>query len=576
MGKNEREEKLVFEAGDATRVQRDQLFRAEEQMGQMHRALDEMALQGEGQDHALEEMMAWMAAAKKDPETDATGLAESVTPYEAAEVQADIQQTRIVPLAQEDSWEEYLGSVEWYARLEHLDLSSDPYMSLLSKEEQETFVSQVREDYYERKAKCDKYDYALSALCGVITGIIDVAFVGGPENSKLGGWTDAQAKKKVEEIGKKLWDKDQPLREQIKATAKEMGLPIDERNRMLKDAGIPYNQNVKNRPEGLQQCIQYLENKFKVNYDATSAGYLTGDQASLDRLQGKMYAKNHHMMSLGHSPDLLGLIFSLIDQFTGEGTYVAGGKIIRLKTVPKKNGIDEFELRGETFIAKLFCGVANWFYHCISDLVGSSGATGRGSGLPIPGFELFQFITVGNFDGKTFAELSIKVFEEGYDARFGAAMAIPVVINNLLVRLIFAVKRFFYHHLPLKECIPVDLKLISRQPELRRMFFVAHGVLCVFDTGDAIVTYVANGAGTTGIVPAAMHLNYFALIRFAQIGFSELRAMYRQTHIDLKAITKDTIEEWDRLYLDAQKWSPVALSKDEDAVDALPSKSMVE
>lgn len=571
MGKNEREAQLVLEAGDAVRVQQDQLFRAQEQMAQIHRVLDEMALQGERQDRALEEMMAWMTAVKNNPEMQPPEF--TITPYESEEVQTDIQLTKTVPLTQEDSWEEYLESVEWYAELERLDLSADPYISLMSKKDQETFAKQVREDYYERKANCDKYDYALSALCGVITGIIDVAFVGGPENSKLGNWTDTQAEKIVERISKKLWDKDQPLREQIKATAKELGLSTDERHRMLKNAGIPYDQFITKCPEGQQQCIQYLEKKFRVDYDASSAGYLTGDQALL---QGKMYAKNHHIMSLGHSPDLLGLIFSLVDQFTGKGTYVAGGKIIRLKTVPKKNGIDEFELHGENFIAKLFCGVANWFYHCISDLAGSNNATGRGSGLPIPGFELLQFVAVGNFDGKTFAELSIKVFEAGYDARFGAAMAIPVIINDLLVRLIFAVKRFFYHHLPLKECIPVDLKLINRQPELRRMFLVAHGVLCIFDVGDALVTYAKNGAGTTGIVPAVLHLNFFALIRFSQIGFSELRAMYRQNHIDLHSITKDTKKEWNRLYQDAQKWAPAGLSDlEEDALNALPSESVI-
>ena len=36
----------------------------------------------------------------------------------------------------------------------------------------------------------------------------------------------------------------------------------------------------------------------------------------------------------------------------------------------------------------------------------------------------------GNFDGNSFADIAVKVFEQGYDLRHGAAMAIPVLIED--------------------------------------------------------------------------------------------------------------------------------------------------
>lgn len=535
MGKNEREEKLVLEAGDAARVQRDQLFRVEEQMGQMHRALDEMALQGEGQDHALEEMMAWMAAAKNDLGTDAPELAQSITPYEAVEVQADIQQTRIIPLAQEDSWEEYLGSVEWYARLEHLDLSSDPYMSLLSKQEQEAFVAQVREDYYERKAQCDAIDYALAAFCGTVAGLVDIFFVGTPGDSVLGKWTDAQTDKFV------IW------------LAKKCGWSPKEGNE-----------------NSVGHAIDYFERNFKVNYDASSSGSLGPAAKEIF----DMSSTNHHIKNLAHSPDLVGLLFSIFDQFTGTIHFVDNGRLISFDR-------EKQEFSANNILGKIIAGFVNWLGHCISDVAGSKDSRKRGNrgmGLPMPGFELYQFLPIGKIgeDQLSLADFTVKMFENGYDYRFGMALSIPVAINEMMVRLSFALKRYFYHHLPLAECIPVNLKVKGvgiRQPELRRMMLIAHGTMCVWDAGDAAVAYAASGGNALN---AALHLNYFAYIRLAQAGLSEVRAMYRQTHIDLYAITKDTKEEWNRLYQDAQKWNPVALFGDEDDMDVLPSGSMVE
>ena len=101
----------------------------------------------------------------------------------------------------------------------------------------------------------------------------------------------------------------------------------------------------------------------------------------------------------------------------------------------------------------------------------------------------------------------------------------------------------------MKECIPFDAKPIQRQPELRRMLLVAHGTMCVIDAGDAVLK--SGGVAVTG----ALRLNVFAYIRLSQLGFNEIRAIYRQNHIDIRKLTKDTDSEWKRLYEETRNWT---------------------
>ncbi|MGP0761901.1 hypothetical protein ACAF95_25555, partial [Escherichia coli] len=67
---------------------------------------------------------------------------------------------------------------------------------------------------------------------------------------------------------------------------------------------------------------------------------------------------------------------------------MADGKLVSVDT-------ETFELKGNNVVSKVFSGFVNWLGHLFSDMAGSSGAAGRGSGIPIPFFSLLQFINVG-------------------------------------------------------------------------------------------------------------------------------------------------------------------------------------
>lgn len=289
--------------------------------------------------------------------------------------------------------------------------------------------------------KCDKYDYLIAVGCGAIAGMVDVFLVGAPHDSKLQVWTDAQVDKTVMSFAKTCgWS--------------------------------PKAGNEKN----VSSAIGFLEKTFPVNYDQRHSGDVGGIF--------NMSASNHHMKSLAHSPDIIGLFFSILNQFTSTSSFLHNGQLITIQT-------ESYELEGHDFISKLFCGVANWFGHIMSDIAGSSGAVGRGSGIVIPFYELFQLCDFGSFNvgehRNTLATVATKVFQEGYDARFGLTMALPVVLCDLSIKLVWAIKHFFYHKRPLRECVPT-----KRHDDLRTMLIVGNGTLCLMDGADAAIRSGGN------------------------------------------------------------------------------------
>ena len=68
--------------------------------------------------------------------------------------------------------------------------------------------------------------------------------------------------------------------------------------------------------ENVASAIGFLERTYKVNYDQRHSA----DVGDLFR----MSTKNHHIKSLSHSPDVVGLFFSVLNQFTSTATFVSG------------------------------------------------------------------------------------------------------------------------------------------------------------------------------------------------------------------------------------------------------------
>ncbi|MCD7839281.1 MAG: hypothetical protein LUG46_01490 [Erysipelotrichaceae bacterium] len=178
------------------------------------------------------------------------------------------------------------------------------------------------------KPECDKLDYALAASSGALCGVMDIFLVGKPNESPIGTITD------------------QWFEERTKDFARICGWEGD----------------------SLSSALECLERKFDIPYD----------QTGLDEIGKKvkdLNPRNHHFKSLAHNPTLLGLFFSILDQFTHESHFVTNGNI-----VPPLNYKGNFNLNGKDIPSKLFCGFVNWFGHLISDMSGSSSSKKRGMG----------------------------------------------------------------------------------------------------------------------------------------------------------------------------------------------------
>lgn len=347
------------------------------------------------------------------------------------------------------------------------------------------------------KPDCDKLDYILAASSGSLCGIIDIFLVDKPSVSLLGDITDK-------------WFADRTI-----------------------DFAKLCNPRKKNF-DCLDSALRFLEKKFRVPYDQTGLG--DAGKTIFD-----LTAKNHHFKSLAHNPSLLGLFFSILDQFSNTSHFVTDGQLVSLQQADEK-----WELRGGNIPSKLFCGFANWIGHLISDVSGSSPSAAkgnRGTGLPSPlwtwtndiiAIKAKLGLSVTETD-KAMNELALNIFEKGYDSRFQTAQAIPVFLNELLVRLIYAIRRLFTYFseipqtersfaLMWKKCEPFS------NATVKRMLTVAHGTFCLVDVGDAVGRSFIAGGGTFNAVEFVLRLNVVGVGRFAISLYGETRRATSYNH----------------------------------------------
>ncbi len=480
--------------GNALKVQKHQLNQSENKLAEIDNILSNMQSKQKEDSLLLDDMLSDMETllgtynntVNIDSQNDILNIEKQLEVSINPEKLIIVKELDKANFDENMSWEEYISSVEEYGFKHNLDLKDDPFKSLMTKSQQVELQKRIKDEFTLKNAQCDKYDYMIAGTCGIVSGLVDILFVGAPGDSKLGDIADEQANKITEKFAGFLgWDKDKVAEKGKNTTASAIG---------------------------------FLEKKFKINYDHATTHSTGGAVKNLS-------LKNHHLKGLGHSPDIIGLFFSVLNQFTNTSSFISNGQIITIET-------EEFILQGHNFIAKIFCGVANWFGHIMSDWTGSSGTVGqggRGTGVPIPFYNLFQMLNIGEFGQhkQSFATITTKVFEEGYDARHAMAMAVPVLINELLIRFMYTMKARFYHQKEWKDCIPK-----GSVPEVRRMLLVGHGVLCIIDGADA---YIRSGSGAD-MVTFLSRTNLIAWTRFGQLALKEVYAWHNSGHIDADVV----------------------------------------
>ncbi len=431
--------------------------------------------------------------------------------------------------------------------------------------EVENELIKLNTDIDELTNHADGIDYTISVICGIVAGMIDIVFVG--------EWNFEEAKSEsYERINNKVigFAKKQP----------DYNLYC---NFALDGKGNP--RKFPKDPDRLETAIRFLEWKF----------HLPGDGAYGKKgVNVGISGETHRLDDLCHHPNILGLVSSIIVQFTGETKYVNKfGESINFPISINEYG----NFVGNNFVTKLFSGIINWFITCAKTVSNWKGHlysdVSTPAGLPstflslitelaeIPCFrnekfliELRKAYTDGFGTGKN--QVDLKAFNslfEGAKNKLDIStekavfhelnrQALPAVINELLVRGSYFIKRFI---LELKEkndvfavewknVIPFDNRTIVR------MMTIATGTFTAIDMADASIRSATKSADVTSFFSnLVLRVNFVGVGRFAiAVGTDSVMGISRYVkvnrRIDLQK-TKTLLLDSKVYYLQADVWT---------------------
>ncbi|MFI3265296.1 MAG: hypothetical protein SNG38_08435 [Rikenellaceae bacterium] len=295
----------------------------------------------------------------------------------------------------------------------------------------------------------------------------------------------------------------------------------------------------------LNGSINFLENNFKLNSDK-AAGAFGGSNW-------------HHLQDFTHHPTIFGFIFSIIAQCTGNvfGADIKGG--IKIVKVLKQNAIDDSINGGASFKNIGDNVFGKWFGHIISDIAGSSNNRHRlgeeGMGVPGPLVSTFKelstifnkFLPKNSSERSKCSEYLSEKFSEGFDFRSELGLyqqigkqALPVVINEIIVRGFYAIRRLVMEIKSINVSSFADLKKINwnniipnGNRTITRMLTIATGTFMAVDMADAAFKSGFKSAGNPALFLTnfVLHVNFVGVGRFAIAAVADVRMSQNQTKL---------------------------------------------
>lgn len=360
-----------------------------------------------------------------------------------------------------------------YPKLQDLQIELTPYSekTFESEYDLDRIIHDLDSQIDLLSSQADKLDYLIAVSSGILCGMLDILWVG---DFSL-------------ERGRDIASSE--INDFVTKTAKFLGCKED----------------------GLDASVKFLEGKFS----APSDGNMSDFGGSLQ----------HHFRDFAHHPTIVGLMFSLLTQFTYKsyGTDVNG--VFKIVDVPEMSR----QFIGNDVPTKILYGVIYWFFHLVSDIAGSSSSialNSSGTGIPGPLLALvkelsalpfFKNMTVGDnslsvflsklFNGTLLAKRDesnaiIKDTVLRFDLRgeLGLGLEIgrqatPVVANECFVRCFYFIRRLGI------EIRKNDIRSLEglrqldwgkfkmwKNPTISRMLSIATGVFTTIDITESIIT----------------------------------------------------------------------------------------
>ena len=317
----------------------------------------------------------------------------------------------------------------------------------------------------------EKSDYLIAISSGIIAGLIDVFYVGEMDLVNAKSIVSDRVKEFVISTAQKL-------------SKKEF------------------------KEDDITSAVSWLEKHWPIPADGNTIDFGGG--------------KQHHLRDFTHHPSIIGLVCSIVSQFTGE-TYGTDkdGNFIHVKFSKKSQ-----EFIGKSVVDKIYNGTIVWFVHLVSDMAGSSAtsALSGGTGIPGPILSLIKelsslpiFKTLDTEDkvslflsklfngtlfikrdenGKIIPESILKIdfrAELGILKELGRAST-PVILNEAIVRGFYLIKQLrneikVNNIRKIEDFSKVNIENIKPYncKKLKHMLTISFGVMETIDVGEAFI-----------------------------------------------------------------------------------------
>lgn len=356
--------------------------------------------------------------------------------------------------------------------------------------------------------KADKLDYVVAVSSGVISGLIDVVYVGEFSLDRAEAWGKEHIERAV--------------------------------IRVAKIEGY--------KGSDLDGAIRHMEEAHPLASDGNTNDFGGGRQ--------------HHLRDFSHHFSISGLFFSILTQFTGMS--VGTDKDGKLLVVPIPESHKKY--LGKNFEEKVAYGTIGWFFHMVSDMAGSSGSLSGGTGVPGPlvsfmkelsALPFFKNATEGDigfrrwvsklFNGTLLAEHDesghiIKESVRKFDLRAEIGLlgevgrqALPVLINQCVVRSFYFCRRLAREvdqlqidSIPALERIAPEDILPWGTPSMQRMITVSSGIFAWVDLTDALVRSMKDKDVSTFF----LRINYVGVATFAISCAVDIKATLKREALD--------------------------------------------